>query len=579
LQFEQRGKTVNFGPRKFQRENLAIAKEVLARQERRPFTIINHVTTGAGKSWIPPIYGAMCIPGFADKLCWVVPRISLGRAAAEAFDERDLREWLEEMRRIRMSCNDLDPSRGTHGYVTTYQAISENPELHRAEFKRFRYILVLDEPHHIEDGGPWHRAIQPLYDSAVLVVLMTGTLERGNGKRIAFLDYCPITHKGRIGETVDLSDDARRRVVIYTRADALAEKAILPITFKHLDMAGEWIDRFGRRQQIHSFNEVTADDSGDALFTGLSTDYALRLLDDCVQDWQAHARFQTRSCLLVVAHRQHAAKVYYKRLKELGLRVAVAVSDDGDEAQEAIFKYRRGHYVVLVTVGMAYEGLNVPSITHLACLTHIRSRPWIEQVFGRLVRVDRQAGPWQQQWGYAYVPDDPLMRAVIEDIKVEQAPFIQDRDGPPPPPPPEPPAGLLPLNGDISGCRVSELDGREMSQEETALHQHAIDQAGLKGRINPLDFKRAMEVWAELKGGGEVPARHVHTLTVKEEEDKLRKRIQHRCSVIDYHYHREPGSTNGEMMKQFGKSRELMTNAELQAVWGFINQRYGEVGA
>ena len=36
-----------------------------------------------------------------------------------------------------------------------------------------------------------------------------------------------------------------------------------------------------------------------------------------------------------------------------------------------------------MTVGMAYEGLDCPEITHIACLTQVRSAEWLEPMLAR----------------------------------------------------------------------------------------------------------------------------------------------------------------------------------------------------
>jgi superfamily II DNA or RNA helicase len=556
------------GPRTHQIGNYEIALQVEGGKKLR--RVVNHITTGGGKSALPPIWAVTLIPRIADRICWIVPRDSLRAQAVEAFNAQWLREWLGGMRQVRAAGNDVDPSRGTHGYVTTYQAVVQSPDLHRQEFERFRYILVLDEWHHVEEGSLWHLSLQPLVERAELVVMMSGTLERGDGKRMAFLEYRPTVQNGRTGETPDLDG-----VVIYSRAEALAERAILPITFKHFDLGGSWVDRKGDRITIESFDQVRDGQSGDALYTGLETQYAYELLRDCARDWRAYSSYHPSSRLLVVAHRQRAAKAYAAELKDkYGIRAVVAVSDDGEAAQEAIRRFRRGHHDALVTVGMAYEGLDVPGITHLACLTHIRSKPWIEQMFGRLVRVDPEAGPWQQQPAYAYVPDDTVMREVIERIKAEQEPFIRDRQreggtgGIPDP------GGIVALGGGISGLRLSELDGEEMSKDEAAFYQHVLDTNHLTGRLTPLEMRRAVQFASELTTVGGPMPRSVTQATVNDEEEKLRKDIQTACSRIDAARQRDFGTTNKEVLSVFGKSREHMTVPELQTVWAFLNSRY-----
>ena len=74
----------------------------------------------------------------------------------------------------------------------------------------------------------------------------------------------------------------------------------------------------------------------------------------------------------------------------------------------------------LVTVGMAYEGLDAPKTTHLIILTPIRSRPWIEQVIARATRYDRHGGRWEDQEARIYVPDDYKMNEIIFKIEQEE---------------------------------------------------------------------------------------------------------------------------------------------------------------
>jgi hypothetical protein len=63
---------------------------------------------------------------------------------------------------------------------------------------------------------------------------------------------------------------------------------------------------------------------------------------------------------------------------------------------------------------MAYEGLDVKPITHIACLTRIRSKPWIEQMLARATRHDPDAGPWYSQEAHVFTPDDKMMHIVVD---------------------------------------------------------------------------------------------------------------------------------------------------------------------
>ena len=75
---------------------------------------------------------------------------------------------------------------------------------------------------------------------------------------------------------------------------------------------------------------------------------------------------------------------------------------------------------ILVTVAMAYEGLDAPEVAVIGCLTHIRSRPWLEQMIARATRVDPHAGPVGEQRALVFHPDDPLFASFRRKVETEQ---------------------------------------------------------------------------------------------------------------------------------------------------------------
>jgi hypothetical protein len=84
---------------------------------------------------------------------------------------------------------------------------------------------------------------------------------------------------------------------------------------------------------------------------------------------------------------------------------------------------------VLVTVAMAYEGLDAPETAVVAALTHIRSRPWLEQMVARATRVDPFAGAWEEQRALVYHPDDLLFRRFRERMETEQGTLARHTEG------------------------------------------------------------------------------------------------------------------------------------------------------
>jgi hypothetical protein len=128
----------------------------------------------------------------------------------------------------------------------------------------------------------------------------------------------------------------------------------------------------------------------------------------------------------VVAPDQAQARRYLDHLRARlpeGRRLLdarLAVSEERD-APEVLAAFRLlPQPAILVTVAMAYEGLDAPEVAVVASLTHIRSRPWLEQMIARATRVDPHAGPWEAQRALVLHPDDLLFRAFRWRIETEQ---------------------------------------------------------------------------------------------------------------------------------------------------------------
>jgi len=589
--------------------------------------IIVRVTPGGGKSWIPSILMKHLIPTIADRLCWLVPQVSLQKQGAQ--DSETLRSVLSVPHYLRASSNEypLVRNRGCAGYVTCYQSIvaakNENSRLHYDEFSKHKYILVLDEPHHIEEQGTYYRAVEELVDKAVLLVLMSGTLARGDGQKIAFLDY-------ENGKPL-LVDSENTAIVEYSRSAALQGKAIIPLQFAHDDGQLSWIPGDGTdAQSISSFEEVVGTSEKRqraALFTALNTDYAYDLLNRCVTHWKHHQK-NTKSefpnapppKLLVVAQDIRVALDYYQKLLEWGVHCEIATSDDSSNAHETIKRFRNGNLACLVTVAMAYEGLDVKDISHIAALTYYRSTPWIEQMVTRGVRVARGI-PYESQVAYIFCPDDPMLNSIIETIKLEQVDELGEREahlievlvkaistgtpiegidweaihrefpdidpklierkveeGKESPPPSPPGTGrigpdIIPLDGKYLRERSSDIRGESLTFEEHERALTAMEEAGIHG-ISPLRFIKAKLVYEERPVAVSKPIPTGPSLTSEEIERKLRKDIQRHAASAARRSGRECADINGEICNHFGKSRTKMGLEELQKVREWIAARY-----
>ena len=423
--------------------------------------ILAAVTPGGGKSLLPVIAAATLMrAGLIDRVVWVVPRDSLRLQAEEAFADPGWRGTLDHALSVRAADNAPDPSRGLAGYVTTYQGVAAAPALHLAEFRRHRTLLVVDEVHHLpaladtdpvtarqaataaENGvddpaSAWSEALQPLFECAACRLLLSGTLERADGRGILWLPY----RTGPRVRTREVALDAPGWAVVgYSCRQALAERAVLPVTFGALDGEASWRDEEGRDVGPHRLAAFHPEDTTrPALFTALRTGFAEALLREAFEavrriragrrrerDLPPDAPARGLGKLLVVAPDQAVARRYHALLQgwlpsaQAESAVQLATSDT-PRAHEILAAFRlTPEPSILVTVAMAYEGLDAPEVAVVAALTHIRSRPWLEQMVARATRVDPQAGPYGGQRALVFHPDDPLFAQFRRRLEFEQ---------------------------------------------------------------------------------------------------------------------------------------------------------------
>ena len=506
-------------------------------------SIICSITPGGGKSLLPVIAANTLIPRVADRVAWIVPRRSLQEQAEAEFASGRSRELLDNRHLIRKTTGEFDPCRGLSGFCTTYQAIGANNIFLTDEFSRHRYVLILDEPHHVEEGGAWERALAPLVKRAALTVFMSGTLERGNRKKIAFLGYGDSMN----GEIVDLTGRSGA-VIQYSRGDALFDKAILPIHFELMDGTANWIGRDGVTYGTRLSD--AGKDVNEAIYTALKTEFGMHLLDECAAHWTQYRDDHPRSKMLVVTANIEDAKRYLEYVQMKGINAAIATSDDTAQATRAIQKFKltdgKNALHCLVTVAMAYEGLDVPPVTHIACLTHIRSKPSIEQMIARATRMDFGAGEWENQMAFVYVPDDRLMCNIIGRMQEEQIVAVKAR-----------------LEEDEEEELAAMRDEREPGERKTITPVGSGALTRRSSRVGPNPQEQR------------VIAPESQVLTPSQQEAQLRERIQAYCKGVDaLLFDKSWGETNKRVVKTFGQSRQNMHLDQLVRVMAWLEDMY-----
>jgi superfamily II DNA or RNA helicase len=450
--------------RSHQWEGKALAEDIInGRRTEKVF--VASVTPGGGKNRLAAIFAHELLDAcIVDAVCIIGPNDALRHQTKLAF--HDPAHGLP--RHINAEGNKSLGSTqqaifAASGYVTTYAAVVRAVKRHIKRFMGKRYLLVLDEPHHLADAehAQWAKAIRELKEFATLTLLMSGTLRRHDGERIPFVEY---------------DEDTKRAkpTIKYTRRQALEEHAVLQAFFRLTDGTSHY-DYRNRSHRV-ALKEASKKETGRALKAALldpefRAEFACKALDD----WLDFRRNVYQSRMIVICHSQDAAKQMAKSIKErLGtsFQVALCVSD-APRSQRALRRFREnGECHVLVTVNMAYEGLDVPDVTHLVCLTDKRSEPWLEQAFARATRVDPNCGrPWEQQLAYIYVPDDPPMRGFIDRILEEQEETFREK-GEGGVAPKHWKSSFRPYGAEMGGDEYADLHGR-LSPEENEIVDEA----------------------------------------------------------------------------------------------------------
>ena len=495
--------------------------------------IVAHVTPGGGKSMLPIIMGRLISAGLADAICWVVPRLTLQYQAEGNFVDPVFRRMLRHNLSIRATTNETDPCRGLNGFVTTYQALATDNRHALAAFAQCRYILVLDEFHHVGVGSEWCGSIEALYRAAKYRLLMTGTLERGDGGQIDFLPYRPVSDGMALP---DLCDTPAMRVIRYSRADALREGAIIPIRAILHRGSAKWQAKDGRIYYFEDFSKAPPKHTGAAIYTAINTQFAEALLETGLNHWSEYRqKHRSAKCIVVAANIELANQALDYIRRKRNLAADVATSADTPEAKEAIRRFKAGSVKVLVGVAMFYEGFDCKEISHLICLTNYRSTPWIEQMIARAVRVDPNI-PYAGQYAYIFAPDDRHMREILQSMEREQAHMAR-------------------CAGGDTGAEQLDLFEKRPAEGEP---QRPVEPLG--STLDGYREKTLGDAWASSPDTVAAPA------TPSEIEKALRNDIEMHVRIFSAHAGRTPYHLNRRLKEAFGKSRDAMTAPELQRV-------------
>lgn len=404
--------------RKHQARALVVAREYVAgrRSPLHQKVVVAGVTPGGGKTLMASLFAnELADHGVIEQVVVVVPNDALRKQMRESFHDanRGLHRYLKQP-----TGEAVLPGMGQpFGIVVTYHSLASDVSARRvAKLVRSRPTLVIfDECHHLCQSKAWERGASVVAEGALLVLSMSGTLWRWDEERIPFVNY----------------DDANVALVDirYSRADALSERAVLPVEFRFFD--GEAIYEHRKIPHASKLSSAPLKEQARALKTALlSADYSQKFLEASMKNFEQYRGQYYPSQAIGVFHDKKSTRRACAWGRHAFPKLAPVLSlCDESGSDKAIKNFRIGLHPVLFTVKKAYEGLDVPPATHLFYLGDVRSWPFLDQVIARVTRWNNKAPlGWEEQRGYVFMPDDKLSRDYVDNMMDEQAEYFREKD-------------------------------------------------------------------------------------------------------------------------------------------------------
>lgn len=392
----------------------------------------------------------------------------------------------------------LPPGETRIGLVSTYQSLvsdlgkdeRDGGQLHIKWARKHagEFLLVADEAQYCgaeddeeDDGAPAAgRCIAQMAEYAGHVLLLTGTAERADGRKLVLCDE-------------RYEEGPRGR--LFLRPDVTASYSD-GITFNYLRQFDAAILDAGVRLKSgveYDLSMASAQPPGErAALADVLRDPALwtALVDLTVKRLRTAKRVKKDHRALIACMGMQDVKdvVDYLKRQYPELRVAKAVSKDGPAALTALEDFKQNSYDVLVSVRMAFLGYDCPEITVVGVLTNYRDLGHLTQLVFRGGRIWKDGGPAASQRLHLIVPDDEAMQRFIVYLRNEQARGLSQRDdggG-------EPPEGTAAEMADAWATDVRGATNEEdIEADEFAQWEADLDEFG--PLVTPADFRAYWE--------------------------------------------------------------------------------------
>lgn len=494
-------------------------RDAVARGDR---SILIEATPGAGKTTAALV---LCLHQLrrcdANRLCIVVPtahlRVQWGRAAATLGLHLD--SSFSNAQQVLAS--------DYAGVVVTYQQVAQQPTL----FRRLTTngCIVLDEVHHAGDGLSWGQGLRTAFHDARFIICLSGTPFRSDNNPIPFVPYDQ--HGFSLPE------------YSYSYSRAVEEGVCRPTAFFTYGGEVSWREESGDATVTFA-DELDHIGSSRRLRAALESESGW--IEPMIRD--AHEMLvKTRTeqpnagALLVAADQTSARRLAALVSKLTGCSPVVVLSEEA-EAARRLKRFRDSNEPWLIACNMVSEGVDIPRLRVGIYATTVRTKMYFRQFLGRIVR--RIPNLASLQVAYCYLPADPTLTRLAEEIEQEIRHCIRPRGDEP----------ELP-------------DDRRNRRTEEPPKRNWEALASVNSGINSVIVHGNQLLLFAPSGGLEQMQQVVHE-KVSERLDERRSRAEEKSFLalevrkLVNAYHKRTGRTHAQIHAQLNAQQRIKTQAE-----------------
>lgn len=299
-----------------------------------------------------------------------------------------------------------------HGVSLTYAGLSSSAtELVLRKLIRPGAVVVLDEVHHAAEQRSWGAALAKAFQYASLVVALSGTPFRSDGRRIPFIRYDE--------HDVAVAD------FDYGYGHAVHDRICRPVNFHVRTGDVEWFS--DDEYAAHFDDDVPDEIARQRLRAALAPDHehVQGSLTDAHERLLALRASEPDAAGLAICIDAPHARSVAAALHEIAGEAPELIISAEVSAHERLRHFRNSQQPWVVSVRMISEGVDIPRLTVLAMLTTVRTDLHFRQAVGRVIRT--RAGQPPERPADVFLLGDPAIRRLAEQMEEEQRPGLKHR--------------------------------------------------------------------------------------------------------------------------------------------------------